>query len=65
MFAGLKTKSNRALITNLIHVIRRMAFVAIAIYFDNIYWVQTVCFVIQSSWVMMLLVDIKPFMDSV
>ena len=39
MFAGIKKKSNRALFTNLIHVLRRTTFVLIAMCFDELYWV--------------------------
>ena len=64
LFAGLNAEKDHALYLNLIHVIRRIAFVAIAMYLHSSYWTQAICFVVQSSWVMVLLVDVKPFADS-
>ena len=42
MFSGLRekrNKKNRALFTNLMHVIRRIVFIIVAMHFHNHYWV--------------------------
>ena len=61
LFAGLRQHSGKSIKYNLVHVLRRVVFVLVAMHFHERPWVQTLAFVVQSEIAMMLILSVRPF----
>ena len=49
--------------TNALVIARRIAFIGIAMDFHNQIWVQSICFVVISSGMMIFYVNVQPFAE--
>ena len=61
LFDGLRAHSSAALAFNLIHVLRRVALVLIAMYVGDQPWIQTILFIAISEYACVYLWEVRPF----